>query len=378
MKGLSTSQRLFDDGFSLIELMVAMAIGAVFILGITQMFVAQKTTHSLQLGMSQIQEGGRLAVEMMSRDVRMADYWGCAKGKINVVNNLDINDSAVGLTAEKKQAMNFLQAGGIVGHRAVSGEKIASLKVVLGSDIITLRGAVSSNCSVTGTDLSSAAIQVASCNVDSAEFVVISDCMGGDIFQNTGAGIGKNLAHNNANSVVPGNNMLANTNAAHCNGRSQCLSQEYAAGAKILKPYTSTYFIAASSSGSGNTGLFKRDELNGRSHELINGVENMKIHYAVDTDYDATASSNTLDQPTRSANRWMTAAAIAADNKILWDEVIAIRVEFLLHSDDGVTQKSRMITFAGNHYGGEDNRRRQVYSATMNIRNRSIPSARGL
>ncbi len=378
MKALSITQPLSDDGFSLIELMLAMAVGALLILGITQTFVAHKTTHSMQLGMSQMQEGGRMAIQMMSRDVRMADYWGCAKGNINMVNNLDINDSVVGLTAEKKDAMNFLQAGGIVGHRAIRGEKIASLKVVFGSDIITLRGAVSANCGVTGVDLLSATIHVVDCDVDTADFVVISDCMGGDIFQNTGAGMGKSLSYNNANSVVPGNNMAANTSTPHCHDRSNCLSQAYDTGAKILKPYASTYFIATSGSGSGDTGFYKRDELNGRSHELINGVEDMKIRYAVDTDYDATAWSKTLDKPTRSVNRWMTATAIAADNKVLWDEVIAIRVEFLIRSDDGVTHDSRIITFDGNDYGGEDNRRRQVYSATINIRNRSLPSARGL
>ena len=64
-------------GLSLVELMIAIALGMVLMLGVMQMFLSSRVVFSTQQGMSRIQETGRLAIEFLSRDIRMAAYYGC-------------------------------------------------------------------------------------------------------------------------------------------------------------------------------------------------------------------------------------------------------------------------------------------------------------
>jgi type IV pilus assembly protein PilW len=67
-------------GFSLIELMVAMTIGVVLVLGATQVYVGSKRTYSDNETISRMEETARYALAIIEPDVRMANYWGYLKG----------------------------------------------------------------------------------------------------------------------------------------------------------------------------------------------------------------------------------------------------------------------------------------------------------
>lgn len=62
------------SGFTLVELMVAMAIGLFLMLGISQVFLASKKTYNLQAATSLMQENGRFAVEMLQREINQAGF----------------------------------------------------------------------------------------------------------------------------------------------------------------------------------------------------------------------------------------------------------------------------------------------------------------
>lgn len=64
------------SGFSLVELLTALAISALMILGIGQAFISQKVSYNTQNDMSRVQQTGRFAVEFISRDLRMAGFPG--------------------------------------------------------------------------------------------------------------------------------------------------------------------------------------------------------------------------------------------------------------------------------------------------------------
>ncbi|UXI66319.1 PilW family protein [Tahibacter amnicola] len=85
-------------GMSLIEVMVAIALSALILLGITQIFGANKASHQLQNALSRIQENARFALIALERDVRMAGYLGggndlnrTAAGNGNFTNHLAAN-----------------------------------------------------------------------------------------------------------------------------------------------------------------------------------------------------------------------------------------------------------------------------------------------
>ena len=67
-------------GLSLIEMMVAMAIGAVLIFGAAQVYVTSKGAYGVNESVARLQETARYAMSVIEPDVRMSNYWGLLKG----------------------------------------------------------------------------------------------------------------------------------------------------------------------------------------------------------------------------------------------------------------------------------------------------------
>lgn len=70
----------YQSGMTLIEIMIALLIGAFLLGGVLQIFINTKQTNRMQENISRLQENGRFAMDFLSRDIRMAGYWGCHSG----------------------------------------------------------------------------------------------------------------------------------------------------------------------------------------------------------------------------------------------------------------------------------------------------------
>jgi type IV pilus assembly protein PilW len=71
---------LKQRGLSLIEMMVAMTIGAVLIFGAAQVYVNSKSAYGVNESVARLQETARYAMSVIEPDVRMSNYWGLLKG----------------------------------------------------------------------------------------------------------------------------------------------------------------------------------------------------------------------------------------------------------------------------------------------------------
>lgn len=69
--------RRSSRGIGLIELMVAMTLGLVIVLGVTQIFLAAKNTYQSQNAAAGIQEDGRFLMSKMAQEIRMTGFFGC-------------------------------------------------------------------------------------------------------------------------------------------------------------------------------------------------------------------------------------------------------------------------------------------------------------
>lgn len=69
--------RRAEAGMSLIELMIALLIGTVLILGLVQVFSASRAAYQLSQGIARNQESARFALDFLSRDLRMIGHAGC-------------------------------------------------------------------------------------------------------------------------------------------------------------------------------------------------------------------------------------------------------------------------------------------------------------
>lgn len=61
-------------GFTLVEILVALAIGALLTVGFVQIFSGSKKTYLVQDNLSRLQENGRFAMDFLSQDIRMAGF----------------------------------------------------------------------------------------------------------------------------------------------------------------------------------------------------------------------------------------------------------------------------------------------------------------
>lgn len=72
------SMSLPARGLSLVELMIALLIGSILMLGLVEVFSASRAAYRVSEGLGRVQENGRFALDYLQRDVRMIGHFGCA------------------------------------------------------------------------------------------------------------------------------------------------------------------------------------------------------------------------------------------------------------------------------------------------------------
>ena len=63
-------------GFSLVELMVTIAVALLLLVGIARVFITSKQSYRVQESTSRMQENIRIASDYFNRYLRLADFWG--------------------------------------------------------------------------------------------------------------------------------------------------------------------------------------------------------------------------------------------------------------------------------------------------------------
>jgi type IV pilus assembly protein PilW len=307
----------------MIELMISIPLGLLVVAAVLQVFTASIQGVHLQNGFSRVQENGRIATELLTRDIRGADYWGCAGDIGSITNHLDTTDSAY-------NASILPTAGrGVDGANNVVSQTISGITVKDATDTLTLRGAGSlSGVRVESPYMppNSATIHI---NKDTpiaeGDILLISDCKEGDLFSNT---------HKNTDSSGEINHTKGNSlGAEFINNVTKDLSHTYEGDAQILMPFTKVYFIGVNDSGTHS--LYRSD--NGTANELVRGVSDLQLMYGEDTSGNGSANL-------------FTATPANMDN------VISIRAS--------------ITTVSGESSSGTALER--TYHTTANIRNRTL------
>jgi type IV pilus assembly protein PilW len=283
-----------------------------------------------------MQESGRMALEVIARDIRMGDFWGCSSDISNVVNNLD--GAGAGF-------MDF-GAGGLGGTEGGAGVP----------DTLILRGGFDRGLDIEPPygPQASANIKVSAGNdLVQGQIVFVTDCTGGDIFQITNANPGGagSIVHNTGVTVSPGNYNVSNPGCPG-GGNAHCLSRVYGADASLFSVQEITYSIAPGSEG--EPALFR----NGA--EFLDGVEDFQILYGEDTDALGGVGSGV-------ANYY-----VSADQVIDMNTVVSIRFAIVTRSqDDNLTGGANQnYTVHGEARTAPDQIIRQTYMTTVTIRNR--------
>ena len=96
-----------QKGMTLIEIMIAMLIGVFLMTGVIQIFVSARQAYKLQENLSRLQENGRIAMDLITKDVRMAGYTNYSCLPVNPT----ANDPPFGVTNARCCTTNSVLAG---------------------------------------------------------------------------------------------------------------------------------------------------------------------------------------------------------------------------------------------------------------------------
>lgn len=335
----------WQQGLSLVELMVGMVLGLFLVLGIGQVFVSNNNTFRTQEGMAKIQEGGRFAMQRISAAIRSAGFFGCSG--VDEVNKFYVvaDNPPDGLKSVTSDTP-------IIGEDDVSsGTTIDGKSLVVGSDTVTLRGSGMSGIAYTGVDLNPTQdIPIANGNISflEADYVLISDCKVGTLFR-----VSK------VNSGVIEHKAACDSGGT-CN-TSASLGKLYGGDATITHLYAHTFFVADSGrtnhQGDPVMSLYIQNHT-GSTFELVEGVSQLQVLYGVDKNGDLQAEA------------YMDASEItAADN---WDGVVSVQFSLLLDSVDDAVNTPTAYTFQGTSYTPTDRRLRKEFTALFTLRNRAL------
>lgn len=83
-----------SQGFSLVEVMIAITLGLLLLAGLIRLFVSSKQGYRLQESTGRLQENARFATDYLATSVRQADFWGGVEGD-SVVDLGGIADDSV-------------------------------------------------------------------------------------------------------------------------------------------------------------------------------------------------------------------------------------------------------------------------------------------
>ncbi len=351
-------------GLSLVELMVAMAIGLFLLGGVFHIYVTASVDRRVTEGLSRMQESGRFANEFLTRDIRMAGFTNCYNAR--TANSINI------VTGDDAYAYDFsIMVSGYEGGASTFPPGMAALA---GTDaIVVKRGDDSDDYFIDSHVPASATIHlVQNHDLKKGEILMIADCNKGQvgIFQQSNTNNKDTISivvHNTGGSTTPGNCVKDLWGEGTCpKAGTTIVTGEYGPESRIMRMVSNAYYIANNPSG---VPSLYRVALNnsggvGAAEELVEGVENMQIEYGVDSDA-------TVDGV---ANQYLKADAITAAQ---WQggRVASVRLKLLLRSVEQSASKSQQYSYDGVVYDGvanplpSDRYLRREFSTTVKLRN---------
>lgn len=280
-------------GLSLVELMVAVVLGMLLMLGVIQVFLGSKTTYVSNQELSQIQESGRFALDILTRDIRSADYKGQCLG-------VPVNHAAA-----SPDTLWSLPGGAVMGW--LKGSAPASLSISGDdSDGIFVQFAVGDGQEFVGASTNTSANSKINWSAGSLtssikndDVVVISDGLGCDLFKVTDSG----------------DNSIEKADTPNW-------SHDYINDFELLRLQGLAYYVADDhGSPTLHRTYFDYDLNTVETHALVQGVADMQFEYGVHKS---------------GVTQYRTADNVAAND---WVNVTAVRVTLTLEASSGLQKQ---------------------------------------
>lgn len=332
-------------GYSLVELMVALVLGLLVVGSALAVFLSNRATYAATESLGRAQENGRLAFELMSRELREVGTTPCGNTRASVGNVLNGAGTHWYDWAEPVRGYTGAEAiGGVNGiaFGAAHAQRIA------GTDALEMRGAAVGGRKAQAHDAAGGNFTMLDANhgFTTSDIVVACDYQRASIFQITGVS-GDQIDYA-AGAGSPGN---ASINLGGCL-ETECTPGMYTFQPSLLitRLGASRWYIGANDRGGRSLFLQTLRNVAGvtqtSTEEIAEGVTDLQVSYLLNTN-----NQYYVDRLVTPAGSYTD--AIAADQ---WPLVLAVRID---------------MTFIGNEQTEGDDIERRL-SHTVTIRNQNI------
>jgi len=378
------------EGFSLVELMVAITLALVVTAGAIAVFVGSRTAYQSTAGVAAVGDGGRTAVNLLQQDVRNAGYIACAD-TVYFWQTMTAADSRVQIDELNNAAgtLGYDFRYGIAGYEAMGTTPLDTIVIpaapvvdetdadwtpaldatftngslspaptqVQGSDVLVVRESLAKTPAYLIGTVSPGATSFTvngQGGLAAGQIAAVSDCANAVVFQVGNAPAGGpgavNVTVSTNGADVPGNIAGAN------------IIRPFAGGSLVMPLTTNVYYIGKGSDGDY---ALKRLALNApgasspgafTDEEVVPDIENMQVLYGV-----------------RSATSVSPTQYVTADQVADFRQVVSVEIALLAASPPGsgtgppVTQQ---YTLLGTQvHLANDNRQRRVFEFTVAVRN---------
>ena len=391
-------------GFSLVELMVAMALGLLLTVAMGSVYFSSRTAFSRQQQLGSIQQSVRIAFEYLRDDARMVGHMGCYTGlpltapsfnsalsTTTLASNYAVgvegyeytNATAGAYTLDSNAPADVTAAGNWTTNTAGGTSNTIAVATIAGtgngltpgSDVLVIRTVsgrpvrLAANANVAASQAAFTIETVAGstdkCNNGTTAKVsgfcatshgLIASCTQARVFQVSAITAG----------VAPAASTLTLSSSMGTD------PQYVTAGTEVFPMQTIIYYVKKSSSGT-STSLYRRTfdgdrkdpsgtVAQGQEQELIEGVENLQVKYGV----ELAATPNGI------VANYVTANAVTD-----WSLVVAVRMGLVIRStvpveaDVSVAAAASSVNGVAVTYpttGSKYDRR--VFTTTVAVRNR--------
>ena len=359
-------------GLSLIEMMVAMVLGLFLVAGVGHLFLNANKSLLARNELATMQEDARFALDTLAKDIRVAGQTGCP-------SDAKLANTVYSTRDDRQWMLHF--------DKGISGIPLSNKRYVdtssISESIVIHQLDLGQGELITAHNLANNQLTVPVSN--DGRFrrgkvlaVVSSDCSQVSIFRSGANSTGNTVSNE---STVSGNlynrtsHLGGSFNAVDTggvNGASDLNTQ----GSQLYPVNSVAYYIRNSTykleDHEGDNRdveitvpiLYRRpigEASNGNrmsTEQLVEGVEQIAIHYGVDSDSDGVV------------NRYQSAATMTLDSSD-WKKVISVRLELLMRSLDEVADSAQSFFFNGTRVTPTDLYLRQNVVMTVELRNRS-------
>ena len=336
-------------GFSIVELLVGMALTGILLGGVVAIFVGSRTSYATADRAAQIQQIGRTALDQLTRDIRAAGFTGCARSQQVATSTLADGDEI---------AWNVLDTP-VRGYQFIGPTRWSPTLdpsnapyIGVGSDVLILRGPKRNAATIRlrqtmleeGDDLQ--APPAALVGWVEGDTVLAHSCEARSYFVATAIADGVIAHSQRAPSGSSPGNATAN------------LGYIFGTDAELTPIQTAMYYVGPSSQSARTASSLWRRINADTPVEIARGVEEMQLQFGVDVTGDAVIDDY-----------------VTADSVQDWRAVRSVAVALLVHSAETATDTpqnapGRLLDVESPHT--EDGRMRESFTTIATLRNASL------